>query len=120
MAASFFVGKIVWGREIWQLVLDGKPQDIVLGGYFNYGALTAEEKELLLSKVPEDYLYFPVEGSEEFAALNPIVSQQNRRDWVEGDIVYERQYFTSVPKDQIKLYKDNGVTLTQNPGWDAE
>ncbi len=25
-----------------------------------------------------------------------------------------------VPKDQIKLYKDNGVTLTQNPGWDAE
>jgi len=98
----------------------GKPQDIVIGSYFNYGALTDEQKEQLLSKIPAAYLYRPIEGDDSFVALNPIVSQQNRRDWVEGDIVYERQYFTSVPKDQIKLYKDNGVTLTQNPGWDAE
>ena len=82
--------------------------------------MTAEEKENLLSKIPAAYLYTPVAGDSTFVALNPIVSQQNRRGWVEGDITYERQYFTSVPKDQIKLYKDNNVTLTQNPGWDAE
>ncbi len=100
--------------------VNGKPQDIVLGSYFNYGALTDDQKADLLSKVPEAYLYRPIEGNDAYVALNPIVSQLNRRDWVEGDIIYERQYFTSVPKDQIKLYKDNGVTLTQNPGWDAE
>lgn len=100
--------------------INGKPQDIVLGAYFNYGALTDDQKADLLSKVPEAYLYRPIEGDDSYVALNPIVSQQNRRDWVEGDITYERQYFTSVPKDQIKLYKDNGVALTQNPGWDAE
>lgn len=100
--------------------INGKPQDIVLGGYFNYGALTDEQKADLLSKVPEAYLYRPFDGDDSYVALNPIVSQQNRRDWVEGDLTYERQYFTSVPKDQIKLYKDNGVTLTQNPGWEAE
>ena len=100
--------------------IDGKPQDIVIGSYFNYGALTDEQKADLLSKVPEAYLYRPIEGNDAYVALNPIVSQMNRREWVEGDIIYERQYFTSVPKDQIKLYKDNGVTLTQNPGWEAE
>ncbi|MBR2437776.1 MAG: RagB/SusD family nutrient uptake outer membrane protein [Bacteroidales bacterium] len=100
--------------------IDGKPRDIVIGSYFNYGALTDDQKADLLSKVPEAYLYRPIEGDDSYVALNPIVSQLNRREWVEGDIIYERQYFTSVPKDQIKLYKDNGVTLTQNPGWDAE
>lgn len=35
-------------------------------------------------------------------------------------MAYERQYFTSVPKDQIKLYKDNGYKLAQNPGWEEE
>lgn len=100
--------------------VDGKPQDIVLGGYFDYTALSDADKTKLFSKVDPKALYCPIEGDSSFVAMNPIVSQLNRRDWVEGDIIYERQYFTSVPKDQIKLYKDNGVTLTQNPGWDAE
>ncbi len=30
----------------------------------------------------------------------------------------ERIYLDPLPLDQIKLYKDKGVTLTQNPGWD--
>lgn len=100
--------------------IDGKPQDIVLGSYFDFSALSAEDKEKLFAKVSPEVLYVPVAGDSSLVAMNPIVSQLNRRDWVEGDMIYERQYFTSVPKDQIKLYKDNGVTLTQNPGWEAE
>lgn len=46
-----------------------------------------------------------------------ITSAQNR-DWVADDPFYERQYLSPVPLGQIKLYKDAGVTLTQNPGWD--
>jgi hypothetical protein len=29
-----------------------------------------------------------------------------------------RVYLSPLPQDQIKLYQDNGVTLTQNPGWE--
>lgn len=100
--------------------VDGKPQDIVLGSYFDYTKLTADQKAKLFAKVDKAILYVPIKGDSSFVAMNPIVSQLNRRDWVEGDVIYERQYFTSVPKDQIKLYKDNGVVLTQNPGWEAE
>lgn len=100
--------------------VEGKPQDIVLGSYFDYTKLTAEDKAKLFAKIDKAILYVPIKGDSSFVAMNPIVSQLNRRDWVEGDAIYERQYFTSVPKDQIKLYKDNGVVLTQNPGWDAE
>lgn len=101
--------------------IDGKPQDIVLGSYFDYNALSAEDKAKLLAKVDKSALYVPIAKDSSFVAMNPIVAATlNRRDWVEGDIMYERQYFSSVPKDQIKLYKDNGVTLTQNPGWEAE
>jgi hypothetical protein len=46
-----------------------------------------------------------------------ITSAQNR-DWIAGDPFYERQYLNPIPLGQIKLYKDAGVTLTQNTGWD--
>jgi hypothetical protein len=29
-----------------------------------------------------------------------------------------RVYLSPLPQDQIKLYQDQGVTLTQNPGWE--
>ena len=29
----------------------------------------------------------------------------------------EKVYLEPIPLDQIKLYADQGVTLTQNPGW---
>lgn len=31
-----------------------------------------------------------------------------------------RVYLSPLPLDQIKLYKDKGITLTQNPGWAAQ
>ncbi len=99
--------------------IDGKPQEIVLGSFFDYTKLTDAQKTELFKVVNQDILYSATPDST-FVAFNPIKGVKDRRDWVEGDIIYERQYFTSVPKDQIKLYKDNGVTLTQNPGWDAE
>lgn len=30
----------------------------------------------------------------------------------------QRAYLEPIPNDQIQLYKSNGVTLTQNPGWE--
>ena len=33
-------------------------------------------------------------------------------------VVEAKHYLEPIPKDQIKLYKDHGVTLKQNPGWD--
>ena len=32
--------------------------------------------------------------------------------------VQDKHYLKPIPLDQIKLYKDHGVTLKQNPGWD--
>ena len=29
-----------------------------------------------------------------------------------------RIYLNPIPQDQIVLYKENGATLTQNPGWE--
>jgi hypothetical protein len=42
-----------------------------------------------------------------------------RRDWQAGNSYYERQYLNAIPLDQIKLYKDLGYVLAQNPGWDT-
>lgn len=96
------------------------PNENVIGSYFNYAKYTAKEKEQIRKKVNKAALYCPVAGDSTKIALNPITSQLNRRDWVEGDIIFERQYFKAIPKDQMKLYRDNGYTLTQNPGWDKE
>jgi len=48
-----------------------------------------------------------------------ITSAQNR-DWIAGDPFYERQYLSPLPIAQLTLYKNAGVTLTQNPGWDEK
>ncbi len=53
------------------------------------------------------------------AYLYPGYNKLTQRDWDENDSFYTRQYFNAVPIDQIKLYKDLGYTLTQNPGWDT-
>lgn len=44
--------------------------------------------------------------------LTPVVS-----DEVHRRLTDERVYLYPIPLDQIKLYSDQGVTLTQNPGW---
>lgn len=63
-------------------------------------------------------LYVFTPGDSSRVATYNLFQSSSRRDWVEGDINYERAYFTSIPLDQMKLYKDMGYTLTQNPGWD--
>lgn len=100
--------------------LNNTPQENVIGSYFDYTKYTAKQKADLIDKVSSQALYCPIPGDSTRIALDPIKGQLNRRDWVEGDVVFERQYFTSVPKDQIKLYKDNGYELTQNLGWETE
>lgn len=96
------------------------PRANVMGAYFDFTKYTEAQKTLIRGKVTKAALYCPIPGDSTRLAIHPIVASLNRRDWVDGDIVYERQYFTSVPKDQIKLYKDQGVTLLQNPGWEQE
>ncbi len=100
--------------------VNGIPSGNVIGAYFDFTRYNEDQKKLIRNKVTKAALYAPVPGDSTRIALNPITSQLNRREWIDGDIIYERQYFTSVPKDQIKLYKDNGVDLAQNPGWEKE
>ena len=45
------------------------------------------------------------------------------RGYLQGNVknlrkVEDKHYLDPLPLDQIKLYKDHGVTLKQNPGWD--
>lgn len=100
--------------------IGGVPREGVLGSYFDFTKYNDAQKELIRNKNTKAALYCPIPGDSSRIALNPITSQLNRRDWVDGDITYERQYFTSIPKNQIKLYKDNGYKLAQNPGWEEE
>ena len=63
-------------------------------------------------------LYVYVPGDSTKVATYNLWQSANRRDWVDGNIIYERQYFTSVPTNQLTIYKEHGYKLTQNPGWD--
>lgn len=53
------------------------------------------------------------------AYLYPGYNTLSQREWDDNDSYFTRQYFNAVPIDQIKLYKDLGYTLDQNPGWDT-
>ena len=44
---------------------------------------------------------------------NPDLSVNGRGYYIDP----KRDYLQSVPQKEIDHYKDNGVTLTQNPGW---
>jgi len=61
------------------------------------------------------YVFSP--GDSTRVATYNLWQAASRRNWIEGDIIYERQYFSSVPRDQISLYDEMGYKLTQNPGW---
>lgn len=48
---------------------------------------------------------------------------EGRQGYIKGTAdllrtVEPKHYLNPLPKDQIKLYADHGVTLQQNPGWD--
>lgn len=94
------------------------PNDGVVGATFEYYNFSEAERATIRDKVGVANLYCPTPGDSTLLVLNPINGVANRRLWIDGDIMFERQYFNSVPLDQIKLYKDNGFDLTQNPGWD--
>lgn len=52
----------------------------------------------------------PVEGY-----IVPATAAASQRLFVDG--TDDKVYLSPLPIDQIKLYKDRGVTLAQNPGW---
>ncbi len=106
------------------------PTDISMGAPFNFyrwgspadAPSSPNGKNLIAIRnafKTKGSLYVFTPGDSTRVATYNLFQSSSRRDWVEGDINYERQYFTSVPLDQIKLYKDMGYKLTQNPGWDT-
>ena len=105
------------------------PTDISIGAPFNFyrwgspsdasAEAKANLKAVRLTFKTKGSLYVYTPGDSTRVATYNLFQTSSRRDWIEGNINYERQYFNSVPLDQIKLYKDMGHTLTQNPGWDT-
>ena len=103
------------------------PTDISMGAPFNYyrwGNTSSgnpndpsdyDRLHAAFPNVGQFYVFSP--GDSTSLAVYNMWQPATRRDWVEGDITYERQYFTSVPTNQIGLYKTMGYKLTQNPGW---
>mgnify|MGYP007068324862 FL=1 len=63
-------------------------------------------------------LYYPNPSDQGKGYILVLYEVTQQRDWVKGQSFFERQYLRSVPIDQITMYKDMGVTLTQNPGWE--
>jgi hypothetical protein len=50
--------------------------------------------------------------------INPYFQSTQFQEGGEGFWIDEnRDYLNPVPKSEIQLYEENGVTLTQNPGW---
>lgn len=96
---------------------NGVPSTGARGAIFDYMSYTPAQRASIISKVGAVSLYLFTPGDSTKVALNPLAGIANRRDWVEGDIVFERQYWNSVPLDQINFYKQKGYMLTQNPGW---
>lgn len=56
---------------------------------------------------------FTVENSVDEGYIIPAPKAESQRIFDNA-----RVYLSPLPQDQIKLYKDRGVTLTQNPGWE--
>ena len=98
----------------------GIPSDGSRGAIFPYTTYTAAQQKEIRDKVGKPNLYCVVPGDSTMLALNPLHGIASRRLWTDGDVMFERQYFNSVPLDQIRLYKEKGYVLTQNPGWDQQ
>lgn len=116
----------------------GEASPISLGTYVDLDVLKERYLMVNTSKTEADFikdieslnLYDPISKKtidwdemsypDDFtkAYLYPGYNTLTQREWDENDSYYTRQYFSAVPIDQIKLYKDLGYKLTQNPGWD--
>lgn len=53
-----------------------------------------------------------IEGDANEGYIVPAIKQESQRLFTDPKV-----YLDPLPLDQIKLYQDNGYTLTQNPGW---
>jgi len=93
------------------------PTTMGKGACINLFDYTLAQRKKLASTVK---LYFPTAGDSTHVFIYNLYDVNQRRDWVEGEEFYERQYLSSVPLNQITLYKNAGFTLTQNYGWDSE
>lgn len=101
--------------EYLRTVEDAAPSKLALGAYIDLTAFTEKEREDLETA---NQFYFPNPADEDHGFLYTLYDANMRRNWISGEPFYERQYLDAVPLDQIKLYKDVGFTLSQNPGWD--
>jgi hypothetical protein len=90
------------------------PTKLSLGAYVD---LTTFAKRAEVEKAVK--FYFPDPGNKDRGFIYTLYDANMRRDWQPGNSYYERQYLNAVPLDQMKLYKDLGYGLTQNPGWDT-
>ncbi|MEK7720544.1 MAG: RagB/SusD family nutrient uptake outer membrane protein [Bacteroidota bacterium] len=100
------------------------PNDLCLGAWVakadypastKWATITTKLWDPAAPKNPTANYVPPIVGGYIFGIWS-ITSAQNR-DWISGDPFYERQYLNPVPLGQIKLYQDQGIELTQNPGW---
>ncbi|WP_291530001.1 RagB/SusD family nutrient uptake outer membrane protein [Bacteroides sp. UBA939] len=94
---------------------NGNPDKTFLGAYVklsDYPGLITGETGVHLFNPADPTNPEPEEGY--IWHLN----QKNVRVFKKGELDSERYYLRSIPATQITMYKDNGYTLTQNPGWE--
>ncbi len=103
--------------EYLKTVETAGPTGMGKGAYVDLGVFDAA----MLTKVKKAvHFYYPQAGNMDHGFIYNLYEANMRRDWIAGDSYYERQYLNAVPLDQIKLYRDLGYELSQNPGWDTE
>jgi hypothetical protein len=90
------------------------PTTLGKGAFIDLSKFPAATRTKIVAAVKFSY---PIAGDNNKAFIYNLYDPNMRRDWIAGDPYYERQYLSAIPLDQIKLYKDLGYELTQNPGW---
>lgn len=97
---------------------DGTPSKTFLGAYVNVA-----DYEGMKSKNEKGdrvlFLFDPAAPSNQDTDKGYInyLQGDDLRVFKKGDLNSERYYLRAIPAEQITVYKDNGYTLTQNPGW---
>ena len=97
---------------------DGTPSKTFLGAYVNVA-----DYEGMKSKNEKGdrvlFLFDPADPSNQDTDKGYInyLQGDDLRVFKKGDLNSERYYLRAIPAEQITVYKDNGYTLTQNPGW---
>ncbi|HBC29656.1 RagB/SusD family nutrient uptake outer membrane protein [Petrimonas sulfuriphila] len=96
------------------------PTTLSKGAYIDIDAYKAKYSAKQIANMMKNvHFYYPDPDDQSKAFVYNLYENNMRRDWVAGNSYYERQYLKAIPLDQIKLYKDMGFELAQNPGWDT-